>query len=499
MRQLFRRQKGTSSPGSADPARPPTAGPLCRAPFSSLHLDPSGNVRVCELNSMAMLGNVASARLPDLWRGAVIGRIRSALDHHDLSVGCEGCIAPIEAGDRANAHAAYYDRFTLDDPAPAWPKQLELSLSNACNLQCEMCNGDLSSAIRAHREGLPPLPKVYDEQFFSDLAEFLPHLERVTFIGGEPFIGPESRRVLDLLADLGQPISINVSTNGTALTPQVERWFRALPIELCVSLDAATKATYDTIRVGSDWDLVMANLDRFADLASTLSVSICLMTTNWHEFGAFLDMAEDRGIMAHVNVVTAPRRFSLYHLGAHELDEVLHALRADGEQRGSFGRNQPVWDAQLRRLEAHLVALREREAAEQTVAIGVGATGTAAGALRIAERGADERGTFSVHVGHSEEVVAITPRSDDVFGMDLSPLVGGHQTAIGVELTAAFGPIVRSDLRYRPGGIEERCMVFERDGLRTTLLSALGPPSDPALPGVAATWHVGATDEPIAP
>ena len=46
-----------------------TPAPACNAPFTSLHLDPSGHVRVCELNSMGMLGRIPDDRLIDLWRG----------------------------------------------------------------------------------------------------------------------------------------------------------------------------------------------------------------------------------------------------------------------------------------------------------------------------------------------------------------------------------------------------------------------------------------------
>ena len=41
--------------------------------------------------------------------------------------------------------AAAYDN---EHPIGEWPTMLELELSNLCNLECVMCNGELSSKIR---------------------------------------------------------------------------------------------------------------------------------------------------------------------------------------------------------------------------------------------------------------------------------------------------------------------------------------------------------------
>ena len=61
----------------ADAATPTT--PICNAAFTSLHLDPLGNVRVCELNSLGLLGNIADRSLRELWDGASAQRVRAAL------------------------------------------------------------------------------------------------------------------------------------------------------------------------------------------------------------------------------------------------------------------------------------------------------------------------------------------------------------------------------------------------------------------------------------
>ena len=67
---------------------------------------------------------------------------------------------------------------------------MEFSISNVCNLECVMCNGNFSSAIRAHRDQLPPAKSVYSNAFDPVLRSILPHLFRAKFLGGEPFLIP---------------------------------------------------------------------------------------------------------------------------------------------------------------------------------------------------------------------------------------------------------------------------------------------------------------------
>ena len=97
------------------------------------------------------------------------------------------------------------DPFPVDSAQPEWPSVIEFNGSNACNLECIMC-GEYSSAIRGNVEGLPPLRKVYDDQFFDDLRLFLPHLRLLNLLGGEPFFAAETHRIWNMMIEDGLSI-----------------------------------------------------------------------------------------------------------------------------------------------------------------------------------------------------------------------------------------------------------------------------------------------------
>ena len=326
-----------------------------------MYLDQHGYVRACCMNTLHVLGNVAEQPLSEIWRGEAAGRLRRAMEAHDLDLGCDFCKWPVEDGRPDLAFSRWFEEFDVDegDADPEWPRQLEFSVSNTCNLQCVQCNGSWSSSIRSQREGLPPLPKVYGDAFFDDLRPFLPHLERAKFLGGEPFLAGETLRIMEMMVEVGATARCHVTTNGTQWSPRVERILEMLPVDLAVSLDAATAETYESIRVGSSWATVQENLDRFADHArrrdAHVSVTYCLMTVNWHEFADFCLAADARGFSCDVNTVTQPDELSLYHLPVDDLAEVVAGLEAvDAERRDDFGWSRPTWTGELDRLRRHL-------------------------------------------------------------------------------------------------------------------------------------------------
>ena len=305
----LRRGRGSdrlAEPCAADarnaPVRPPTAS-ACYAPHSALYLRPDGVVQACCATSFEA-GTVTGAdrqTLRGIWDGARLAQQREELEGHSFELGCQECRFAIDGGGRAASLASTFDGWQDEGPL-GYPKLLDLALSNRCNLQCVMCNGDLSSTIRAKREGRSPLPAVYDDRFFDELAEFLPHADRILFKGGEPFLAPENRRVWDLMKELRVTCETSVTTNGTVWNDQVESYLRDLRMGLHVSVDGMTPEVLEPIRVGVRCRDLWERIDRFQevseDIGRRLTLNYCVMPSNWHELPAFLVEVERRGVGA---------------------------------------------------------------------------------------------------------------------------------------------------------------------------------------------------------
>ena len=351
----------------------------------------------------------------------------------------------------------------MADLDPAYPVQLELALSNACNLQCVMCNGELSSAIRVHREGRPPLPPVYDDAFFADLDAFLPHLRRVFLLGGEPFLGAEPLRVLDRLVELGLTPDVYVTSNGTQWSPRVARLLGALPIDVSISVDGYRAETVASIRVGVRHDELVRNIDRYRAAArgngGGFSLTFCLQRGNWRELGEVLAWGDRLDVLVGVSTLTNPPHLALHGLPTAELEAVARALHTEAATRGpALGRNRGAWEAALARVDG-LVA--ERATA--------GTVDAARAAEARAAAWADGRGLHRIHADAAQLVRAVEPGADDVFGADLRGLVGGPTRGFTDALRGALGPVDETTLVVHPDGVEERRLRFGATEVRAWL------------------------------
>jgi molybdenum cofactor biosynthesis enzyme MoaA len=325
-------------------------------------LEPSGRVTACCANSAYLLGRISqgddSDSLRSIWQGARLQAQRDALDAGDFSLGCSECRDGVAAGNRHMILAREFDRY-WDAAGSEYPSYIDFALSNTCNLQCVMCNGDLSSAIRSRREHRPPLESAYGDAFFEELVEFLPHLREASFKGGEPFLSREVRRVWDEMMRLGVRPRTTVTTNGTQWSDRVDQYVRWFGMHVILSVDGRSAATVESIRVGARYEELVENIGRFqrATEASggSLVLNYCLMPQNWRELGAFLEDAERRGLWVHIIPVVAPAAFDLLQLPAGELTTIIDALeRESTSRRGRLGRNEAAWSAQLDRLRRHL-------------------------------------------------------------------------------------------------------------------------------------------------
>lgn len=319
-----------------------------------MRFSPDGSVHACCVNDSYPLGRVDLDRLVDVWRGERMEALRRALGVGDPSLGCIDCALDEVEGRRELSHAAHYDRW--EGRTGDWPLRLEFAMSNNCNLMCVHCNGELSSAIRARREGLPPVPDRYGEQFFADVHEFLEHVEVTAFLGGEPFLGRHARRIWDDMIEIGRPVEVNVTTNGTIWNEQVERYLTELRMNVAISIDGIERETFEAIRVGAEFDQVMATRDRMHALVEgyggAFTINHCLLLQNATELYRMLADADEHGMRVEVIPVSYPARHSVFRLPLEQRIGIAEQLRQEAARNGQLQLNAASFDAALEALEA---------------------------------------------------------------------------------------------------------------------------------------------------
>lgn len=471
------------------------ATPACNAPFTSMNLDPRGNVRACCMNEYQSLGRIGEASLREIWDGQRLADLRTHLGAADFSLGCEECELAVRSGVPGAAYLTVFDRLTPSGPSPVWPQQLEMALTNTCNLQCGMCNGDLSSSIRSQREGRPPLPTVYTDQFFEELGEFLLHAQSIIMLGGEPFLGREPMRVFEMMLAAQLAPQVHVTTNGTIYNARVQEIIAAFPIHVAVSIDAISTPLASQLRVGVDQDVVLNNVDSIRNATAapgkSCSIAFCLMRQNWHEFGTVLEWAEQRDLPVFVNQVASPPAFSLRHAPTAELEDISRGLQgASRRVRGLLTKNLEVWDREL----SLVTTLLDNRRSSESKPVTLGPRATLDGVVPAltdawlrAQIEADE-----------DQIVRVADGDQPATGIPFASLIGRSLQDLVPMLQASLGPTTSSRLRLHAGDIEERHLTFSSAGVTTQVRAFLlpGPHNRWALRVLRSDGVVNLADKP---
>lgn len=314
---------------------------LCHAPFTNINFEQTGKATACCYNRKHVLGTYPVTSIKELWYGQQAEALRDYIRHNDLGGGCRMCALQLESKNYSGFKAKLYDEYApatqgwlnkLRNVLPgqskvSMPRVMEFELENTCNLECIMCNGNFSSTIRKNREKKPALVSPYDQNFVTQLEEFIPHLTDMKFLGGEPFMIDIYYDIWERVAKLNPSIKIHITTNATMLNSRTKRLLEAMLAGINISIDSVQKETYEAIRIGAVYERVMDNLDWLLDYTKRqntyLSFSVCPMVINRWEIPGIVAFANERNIHTFFNTVWWPEEQSLRFLKYEELNELI--------------------------------------------------------------------------------------------------------------------------------------------------------------------------------
>jgi MoaA/NifB/PqqE/SkfB family radical SAM enzyme len=276
------------------------------------------------------------------------------------------------------------------------PVEVYVQVASACNLDCYMCYEHLRPEKFKRGRGL----RVLGPELFAKLErEVLPHSLKITFgVGGEPML---CEHLLDYIErSYALNLHVHLMTNGTRITTDktAERLARCLS-SMEVSIDAATKETYERIRIGSKWEKLLSNferLNRFRDRypeseRTHLSLCFVMMQSNVHELPAFVELGRklgaDRVAAWHVIPVTPDGKKESLQYDKEKSDHFLRLAHLKARDIGIEADLVRPFDPKLEEELAPLIAesrqgaIARKEARERE---------RSAGESRAREKSADE-------------------------------------------------------------------------------------------------------------
>lgn len=180
------------------------------------------------------------------------------------------------------------------------PRFAQIEPVGQCNLRCKMC------PIQFRAVGAPGQPRAFME--FSVFCRLIDQLSEITELQlqglGEPLLHLRFFDMVRYATERG--IRVSTNTNLTVLSePRAEECVKSGLHTMHVSLDGASKATYEAIRVRSRFERVLRNLCRLRQAKANAGSALphirlvaVVMRGNLRELPELVRLAHEEGIDA---------------------------------------------------------------------------------------------------------------------------------------------------------------------------------------------------------
>lgn len=196
-------------------------------------------------------------------------------------------------------YAAYRLKWNLLGRIPfstTVPVHVDIETASACNLKCTMCpHGDANYKMSKGIIDFELAKKIIKE--CSNIG-----ISSLKLSGrGEALIHPKLIDMVDL-AKVNGIMDVMLNTNGLLLTEEKTKGLIEAGIDLIIiSVDGATKETYEAIRIGSNYEMVKRNIEFLVRYRKEhrlkkplIRLQFVKMKENIHEFEEFKNQWRDQ-------------------------------------------------------------------------------------------------------------------------------------------------------------------------------------------------------------
>lgn len=246
-------------------------------------LNLKGELVCCHSFSKFPLGNICYNTIPNIIRSTYAKIIRLSTINKTYTFCSNECLI------KANKNNLIeLDENVERNKIPLYDMsnfRIGLGYDATCNLSCISCRNN--KVINSNSK--------ITEHIHNEVIKYLDNMEFVFVSYGEVFF---SKYYLDLVLSKNNEKHILIQTNGLLLNEdmlsKLDNKYES--IDLYISIDAATKETYRTIR-GEDFNILLKNLKMISDFKKTgkiknLVMSFVVQKNNFREMIKFIEMGK---------------------------------------------------------------------------------------------------------------------------------------------------------------------------------------------------------------
>lgn len=239
----------------------------CAMPFVSLRIEDSQNKNSSKVRPCCIyrFDSEKFASVDDYLNSEFLKNLQNhLLEKDELPPGCSTC-AKVEKEGQLSVRQHKNKFFSNIKPKVTQIKEIDLFVSNTCNLSCIMCSPKFSSAIGAEQKKLGLVKEIYnfDETDFAlESLSSLSTLSNITIAGGEFFYTKRHKEILQVIVDK-KIENVKITTNGTVFNKETVDLLSSIPkLEIRFSIDG-TGSSYEFIRYPAKWNSVRENIEKY--------------------------------------------------------------------------------------------------------------------------------------------------------------------------------------------------------------------------------------------
>ena len=260
---------------------------FCPLPFAHVRIATEGTYNICcrHATPKKHAVNINDHSLEEWKNSAYFQEVKNDFVQGKKHPGCENCWQTESLGQQSYRQMVS-DDYKFFKVHTEFDKlvNVEINLSNLCNLKCLMCNEKASSAILAENKKLAV--NLHEQKDFGWTNRAYEHLQQilqhkpamVSIVGGEPLYNKE---FLDLLENINEDFFKNtilsINTNATVWNTRWEQVIKKFKlVRFVFSLDAS-QDLYEYIRFPSSWDLVTDNIRQIRKMHNVKTYVNCVV------------------------------------------------------------------------------------------------------------------------------------------------------------------------------------------------------------------------------
>lgn len=188
---------------------------------------------------------------------------------------------------------------------------LEIGFDNICNLTCDGCWEEFSSAWSKEKF---PSKKTMWIKSSTDITAIPNSINKVLFLGGEPLMTNRHYKFLKLINDPSR-VEIIYNTNGTFLLDfqTVEKLKEFKQVVFILSIDGYGELN-DRVRTGSSWSDILKFIEQIKSLGFILEVNTVIHINNWHGIVELSNFIKTLNVKWTTNALTYPTNLSVRNI-----------------------------------------------------------------------------------------------------------------------------------------------------------------------------------------